>query len=82
MITKNGTIKKTSLEAYSRPRVNGINAIEIREDDQLLGARLTDGTSEIMIATKMVSVSVSLKKSKISRSYFYRCERYHYGRQR
>lgn len=52
MITKNGTIKKTSLEAYSRPRVNGINAIEIREDDQLLGARLTDGTSEIMIATK------------------------------
>ena len=43
MITKNGTIKKTSLEAYSRPRVNGINAIEIREDDQLLGARLTDG---------------------------------------
>lgn len=52
MITKNGTIKKTSLEAYSRPRVNGINAIEIREDDQLLGARLTDGNSEIMIATK------------------------------
>lgn len=52
MITKNGTIKKTSLEAYSRPRVNGINAIEIRNNDQLLGARLTDGSSEIMIATK------------------------------
>jgi DNA gyrase subunit A len=52
MITKNGTIKKTSLEAYSRPRTNGINAIEIREDDQLLGARLTNGKSEIMIATK------------------------------
>ncbi|MBS1548904.1 MAG: DNA gyrase subunit A [Bacteroidetes bacterium] len=52
MITKNGTIKKTSLEAYSRPRTNGINAIEIREDDQLLGARLTNGESEIMIATK------------------------------
>lgn len=52
MITKNGTIKKTSLEAYSRPRVNGINAIEIREDDVLLGARLTNGQSEIMIATK------------------------------
>lgn len=52
MITKNGTIKKTSLEAYSRPRTNGINAIEIREDDQLLGARLTNGNSEIMIATK------------------------------
>lgn len=52
MITKNGTVKKTSLEAYSRPRTNGINAIEIREDDQLLGAKLTDGNSEIMIATK------------------------------
>lgn len=52
MITKNGTIKKTSLEAYSRPRVNGINAIEIRENDQLLSAYLTNGTSQIMIATK------------------------------
>ena len=52
MVTKNGVIKKTSLEAYSRPRVNGVNAIEIREDDQLLEARLTTGTSEIMIATK------------------------------
>src|SRR6218665_2503200 len=52
MITKNGTIKKTSLEAYSRPRTNGVNAIEIRDNDQLLGARLTDGNSEIMIATK------------------------------
>ncbi|KIA90528.1 DNA gyrase subunit A [Kaistella jeonii] len=52
MITRNGTIKKTSLEAYSRPRVNGVNAIEIRDNDQLLGARLTDGNSEIMIATK------------------------------
>ena len=52
MITKNGTIKKTSLEAYSRPRTNGVNAIEIRDNDQLLGARLTNGNSEIMIATK------------------------------
>ncbi len=52
MITKNGTIKKTSLEAYSRPRTNGVNAIEIRDNDQLLGARLTNGASEIMIATK------------------------------
>ncbi len=52
MITKNGTIKKTSLEAYSRPRTNGVNAIEIRDNDQLLGARLTNGESEIMIATK------------------------------
>ncbi|MFN3272834.1 MAG: DNA gyrase subunit A [Cloacibacterium caeni] len=52
MVTKNGIIKKTPLEQYSRPRVNGINAIEIREDDQLLEAKLTTGTSEIMIATK------------------------------
>ncbi len=52
MITKNGTIKKTSLEAYSRPRTNGINAIEIRDNDQLLGAYLTNGNSQIMIATK------------------------------
>ncbi len=52
MITKNGTIKKTSLEAYSRPRTNGVNAIEIRDNDMLLGARLTNGDSEIMIATK------------------------------
>lgn len=52
MITRNGTIKKTSLEAYSRPRTNGVNAIEIRDNDHLLGARLTSGDSEIMIATK------------------------------
>ena len=52
MITKNGTVKKTSLEAYSRPRTNGINAIEIRDNDQLLGARLTNGNAQIMIATK------------------------------
>ena len=52
MVTKNGIIKKTSLEQYSRPRVNGINAIEIREDDQLLESKLTTGTSEIMIATR------------------------------
>lgn len=52
MLTKNGTIKKTSLEAYSRPRTNGVNAIEIRENDELLSARLTNGSSHIMIATK------------------------------
>lgn len=51
MVTKKGIVKKTSLEAYSRPRVNGINAITIREGDQLLEAKLTDGKSEIMIAT-------------------------------
>lgn len=51
MVTKKGVVKKTSLEAYSRPRVNGINAITIREGDQLLEAKLTDGKSEIMIAS-------------------------------
>ncbi len=52
MCTKNGTIKKTSLEQYSRPRINGINAITIREGDQLLEAKLTDGTAEILLAKK------------------------------
>ena len=52
MVTKKGIVKKTSLEAYSRPRVNGINAITIREGDQLLEAKLTDGKSQIMIASK------------------------------
>ena len=51
MVTKKGIVKKTFLEAYSRPRVNGINAITIREGDQLLEAKLTDGKSEIMIAS-------------------------------
>ncbi|MCL2167971.1 MAG: DNA gyrase subunit A, partial [Lentimicrobiaceae bacterium] len=50
LCTEKGVIKKTSLEAYSRPRINGINAITIREDDHLLIARLTNGTSEIMMA--------------------------------
>ncbi len=52
MCTKEGVIKKTSLEAYSRPRTNGINAITIRENDELLEAKLTDGTNEIVLATK------------------------------
>ncbi len=52
MCTKKGVIKKTSLEAYSRPRSNGINAITIREGDQLLEAKLTNGTDEIMMAIK------------------------------
>lgn len=50
--TKKGVIKKTSLEAYSRPRANGVNAIIIREDDQLIGVRLTDGNSEVIIADR------------------------------
>lgn len=52
LVTKQGTIKKTSLEAYSRPRANGINAINVREDDTLLEAKLTTGSSQIMIATR------------------------------
>jgi len=52
MCTKKGTIKKTSLEAYSRPRANGINAININEGDQLLEANLTSGESEIVIALR------------------------------
>jgi DNA gyrase subunit A len=52
MCTKKGKIKKTTLEAYSRPRTNGINAITIREDDQLLEAKMTNGNSQIMLAGK------------------------------
>jgi DNA gyrase subunit A len=52
MCTKKGIIKKTSLEAYSRPRTNGINAINIREDDELLEAKLTNGSNEIILAVK------------------------------
>lgn len=50
LATKKGVIKKTKLEAYSRPRQNGVNAISIREGDELLEARLTNGESEIMLA--------------------------------
>ena len=50
--TKNGVVKKTSLEAYSRPRANGVNAIIIRDDDQLISVELTDGNSEILMANR------------------------------
>ena len=52
LVTKNGIIKKTSLEAYSRPRANGINAITVRDGDELLQAKMTDGVSEIIIAKR------------------------------
>ncbi|MCF4101696.1 DNA gyrase subunit A [Gillisia sp. M10.2A] len=52
MATKKGQVKKTALEQYSRPRVNGINAITIREDDELLEAKLTTGNSHVMLAVK------------------------------
>ncbi len=53
MCTENGTIKKTTLEAYSRPRQNGINAITVVEGDRLLDVKLTSGQSEVMIAKRM-----------------------------
>ncbi|MBQ8492973.1 MAG: DNA gyrase subunit A [Alistipes sp.] len=52
MCTKRGVIKKTTLEAYSRPRTNGVNAIVIREGDQLLEVKLTSGNAEVMIASR------------------------------
>ena len=52
LCTRKGIIKKTSLEAYSRPRVNGVNAITIREEDELLEARMTNGQHEIMLAVQ------------------------------
>ena len=52
MATKKGQVKKTSLEQYSRPRVNGINAITIKDEDELLEAKLTDGNSQVMLALK------------------------------
>ena len=52
MCTKKGQVKKTSLEQYSRPRSNGINAITIKDDDELLEAKLTTGNSQILIAVK------------------------------
>ena len=56
LCTKNGIIKKTTLEAYSRPRANGIIAVSIREGDELLTARLTDGSSQLMIASRQGKV--------------------------
>ena len=52
MATKQGQVKKTPLEQYSRPRQNGINAITIKEDDELIGAKLTTGNSQVLIAVK------------------------------
>ena len=52
MATKKGQVKKTALEQYSRPRANGINAITVKEDDELLEAKLTNGESEILLAVK------------------------------
>jgi DNA gyrase subunit A len=52
MVTKQGQVKKTSLEKYSKPRINGVAAITIKEGDELLGAKLTNGESQVLIAGK------------------------------
>lgn len=62
--TKKGVIKKTSLEAYSRPRTNGVNAIIIREDDELLQVRLTNGNSDIILANRK-GLSVRFNESRV-----------------
>lgn len=62
--TKNGVVKKTSVEAYSRPRTNGINAITINDGDQLLEARLTTGDSQIFLASRSGS-AIRFEESKV-----------------
>ena len=64
MVTKKGIVKKTSLEQYSRPRQNGINAITIKEGDELLDAKLTNGDSQIMLAAKS-GKAIRFEESKI-----------------
>lgn len=64
LCTKKGTIKKTSLEAYSRPRQNGINAITIKEGDELLEARLTNGENEVVLA-KRSGRAIRFNESKV-----------------
>ncbi|MFD0962860.1 DNA gyrase subunit A [Pseudofulvibacter geojedonensis] len=63
MATKKGQVKKTSLEQYSRPRTNGINAITIKDDDELLEAKLTTGNSQVMLALKS-GKSIRFEESK------------------
>ena len=63
MATKQGQVKKTSLEQYSRPRANGINAITVKDGDELLEAKLTNGESEILLALKS-GKSIRFKESK------------------
>jgi DNA gyrase subunit A len=63
MATKKGQVKKTSLEQYSRPRTNGINGITIKDDDELLEAKLTTGNSQVMLALKS-GKSIRFEESK------------------
>ena len=64
MATKNGIIKKTSLEAYSRPRQKGINAVQLRENDKLIEAKLTNGNNEILLGVKF-GKAIRFKESQI-----------------
>ena len=64
LATKGGTIKKTSLESYSRPRQNGIIAIKIKEGDELIGARLTNGSNEVILA-KRSGRAIRFNESKV-----------------
>jgi len=64
LATKKGVIKKTPLEAYSRPRLNGINAITIREGDELLVAKLTNGANDVLLAVKS-GKTVRFKEEKV-----------------
>lgn len=64
MATKNGIIKKTSLEAYSRPRQKGINAVQLRENDKLIEAKLTNGNNEILLGVKS-GKAIRFKESQI-----------------
>jgi len=64
MATRLGMVKKTSLKAYSRPRVSGINAISINEGDELIDAKLTNGNSEIMLAVKS-GYAIRFEESKV-----------------
>jgi DNA gyrase subunit A len=62
MATEKGTIKKTVLSAYGNVRKGGINAINLVEGDKLIAVKMTDGNNDIVIGTKMVLLSASMKK--------------------
>lgn len=75
--TKQGVVKKTSLEAYARPRANGVNAITIRENDQVIQVRLTDGNSEVILANRNGrAIRFNETKVREMKPYCHRCQRY------
>ena len=79
MCTKDGTIKKTKLEAYSRPRQNGVNAIVIREGDELISANMTSGSAEIMIVARNGKAIRFNEYGASNWSCWSRSARYHVG---